>query len=71
MGLTDDLSKINAAIAAIEGGAQEYRVGNRMLKRPDLSMLYAERRNIRLQMQAEDPGVGLFGRTSVAEFSGR
>lgn len=46
----EQLNQINTAIAAIEGGAQEYSIGNRRLRRPDLSVLYQERR--RLQDQA-------------------
>ena len=40
------LASINIAIAAIEGGAQEYRIGTRMVRRAELSTLYAERRRL-------------------------
>lgn len=71
MSLTDDLTQIKAAIAAIETGAQEYSIGSRRFKRPDLSLLYSERQSIQNRIQADDPGTGLFGRTYVSEFDGR
>ena len=40
------LMSINQAIAAIESGAQEYKIGSRSVKRADLGILYAERRRI-------------------------
>lgn len=40
------LNSVNKAIAAIEGGAQEYRLGARSLRRGDLATLYAERRRL-------------------------
>lgn len=46
-----DLDSINRAIAAIEQGAQEYRIGTRTVRRADLSTLYGER--IRLQQCVE------------------
>lgn len=38
--ITMQLESVRAAIAAIEGGAQEYTVDNRKLVRADLSSLY-------------------------------
>lgn len=52
----EQLDQINAAIAAIEGGAQEYRIGNRSLRRPDLGVLYQERRNLKQQLYQESGG---------------
>jgi hypothetical protein len=52
----EQLEKINTAIAAIEGGAQEYRIGSRQLRRPDLSILYQERRNLQQQFNQENGG---------------
>lgn len=49
----EQLNQINAAIAAIESGAQEYRIGNRQLRRPDLSVLYQERRRLEQQLNNE------------------
>ena len=34
------------AINKIETGAQEYRIGQRTVRRPDLAALYAEYRNL-------------------------
>ncbi|RGX53827.1 hypothetical protein DWV16_16075 [Anaerotruncus sp. AF02-27] len=34
------------AINKIENGAQEYRIGQRTVRRPDLAALYAEYRNL-------------------------
>jgi len=53
MTIQEQLNQINAAITAIENGAQEYRIGNRQLRRPDLSILYQERRHLQQQMSNE------------------
>ncbi|MFA7658780.1 MAG: hypothetical protein WCY19_05045 [Candidatus Gastranaerophilaceae bacterium] len=42
----EQLNQINSAITAIETGAQEYSINNRKFRRPDLSILYAERKRI-------------------------
>lgn len=49
---------INSAIQAIESGAQEYRIGNRSLKRADLSALYRERRKIQDDIARLEGGGG-------------
>jgi len=59
MTLQEQLDQINKAIAAIEDGAQEYRIGNRSLRRPDLATLYRERRELRRQLYEENGG-GIF-----------
>lgn len=61
-----DLDIINTAISAIENGAQEYKIGSRMLKRGDLKTLYAERRLLKAE-QSELDGNSTF----VAKFDGR
>lgn len=66
MTLQEQLEQINKAIAAIEGGAQEYRIGSRQLRRPDLSVLYKERRLLQQQI-VEDSGGNVF----VATFDRR
>lgn len=57
----EQLNQINNAIAAIENGAQEYRIGSRQLRRPDLSVLYTERKRLQQQFDQEEnsiiPGV--------------
>jgi len=68
MTIQEQLDQINQAIKAIETGAQEYRVGNRQLKRADLSVLYAERRRLEaLKAQESDVPVDVF----VARFDRR
>ncbi len=61
----EQLIQINNAISAIENGAQEYRIGNRSLRRPDLSILYKERRQLQQQLMQETTGdtfVAIFDR---------
>ena len=41
---------------AIELGAQEYRIGTRMVRRADLATLYAERRRLEQQLAREETG---------------
>ena len=60
MTLEEQYSQINAAIAAIENGAQEYRIGNRSLRRADLSTLYRERRTIQQELAAEQNSGGTY-----------
>jgi hypothetical protein len=43
----EQLADVDAAIAAIEGGAQEYKIGWRSVRRADLIVLYEERRRLR------------------------
>jgi len=54
--LNEQLEQINKAISAIEDGAQEYRIGSRSLKRPDLALLYQERRNLQQQLYEQSGG---------------
>lgn len=56
MTLKEQLDQINQAIVAIEGGAQEYRIGSRSLRRPDLTVLYEERRKLQRQLYEENGG---------------
>lgn len=60
------LTQIEAAISAIENGAQEYRIGNRTVRRADLKTLYDERRRIINDINAEEGY-----ETTVASFLGR
>lgn len=61
------LEQINLAITAIESGAQEYSIGSRRIKRPDLGLLYKERRLLQQQYESE---IGTDGVT-VAVFDRR
>jgi hypothetical protein len=45
------LDAVDAAIAAIECGAQEYKIGWRSVRKPDLPALYAERRQLRMELE--------------------
>jgi len=56
MTVKEQLQQINAAISAIENGAQEYSIGGRRLRRPDLSILYKERRMLLQQLREENGG---------------
>jgi len=62
----EQLDQINKAITAIENGAQEYSIGSRRLRRPDLSMLYQERRQL-MRQNIEENG----GSVTVAVFDRR
>ena len=42
----EQLASVNDAIKAIEGGAQEYKIGTRSVRRGELATLYAERRRL-------------------------
>lgn len=57
----EQLQQLNNAISAIENGAQEYRIGSRQLRRPDLTVLYQERRRLQQIADQEEanapPGV--------------
>lgn len=64
--INEDLDKINKAIEAIEGGAQEYQIGSRRIRKADLSILYSERRRIRQEIDDQN-GYG----TTVAVFERR
>lgn len=61
------LDQINAAITAIEGGAQEYSTGDLRVKRADLATLYKERRQLQAMLAEENSGGGCY----VARFDGR
>ena len=56
----EQYGQINAAIAAIENGAQEYKIGDRSLRRADLSTLYKERRLIQQELAAEQNSGGTY-----------
>ena len=56
-----NLDRINTAISAIEDGAQEYRIGSRLVRRADLKVLYEERRRLQSEISSQ-----LYGGTTVA-----
>lgn len=63
--LVTRLNNLDAAIEKIESGAQEYRIGNRTLRRADLSVMYKERRQLQYELSVIRNGGG----TSVAAFT--
>jgi hypothetical protein len=69
MTFQEQLNQINQAITAIETGAQEYWIGSRRLRRPDLSVLYSERRLLQ-QQAVEETSEGIGG-VFVAAFDRR
>lgn len=55
----DQLASVNAAIAAIEGGAQQYTNGAQQLTRGNLAELYRERARLTPLALREERGGGL------------
>ncbi len=49
----EQLDQVNTAIAAITGGAQEYSIGNRRIRRGDLRELFAERSRLEAKLADE------------------
>lgn len=60
MTVEEQLAKLNTAIGMIEGGAQEYRVGNRLVRRGDLATLYKERRQLQQELAAAESSGGCY-----------
>lgn len=50
------LARVQEAIAAIESGAQEYRIGGRSLRRADLTILYQRERDLKQQLAEQQYG---------------
>lgn len=70
MNIQEQLTQINAAISAIENGAQEYSINNRKFKRANIKDLYTERAALTSQLAAEqNNGFGL--NTYIARFDRR
>ncbi|OME03378.1 hypothetical protein BSK54_07970 [Paenibacillus odorifer] len=63
----EQLVEVEKAISAILGGAQEYRIGSRSIKRPDLGKLYEERNRLEQEIRSIEDG-GMF---RLAYFEGR
>lgn len=57
------LEQINEAIAKIEKGAQEYRIGSRLVRRGDLAVLYKERRQLQVELAHYENGGGIYAAT--------
>lgn len=57
----EQFDQINAAIAKIENGAQEYRTGTgRLVRRGDLATLYKERRQLQVELANEQSSGGTY-----------
>ena len=59
---SEQLEDVQTAIAAIEGGSQEYTIGgavSRSVKRGDLDTLYAREKWLRKMSAREDRGGGI------------
>lgn len=56
MTLEEQKVQLDRAIAAIELGAQEYRIGTRTVRRADLATLYAQRMRLEQQIARENTG---------------
>ena len=67
----EQLQQVNNAIAAIEIGGQEYQIGNRKLRRADLSLLYARQKELQAQLSYESSSSSLLNSAYVAEFDRR
>jgi hypothetical protein len=66
----DMLKEVNKAIVAITIGGQEYRLGNRYLKRADLSALRILKNDLAAEASAGN-GNGLMDNTYAAYFDRR
>ena len=60
MTLKEQVTQINTAIEKIENGAQEYRIGNRTVRRGDLATLYAERRRLQQEIAMNESSGGMY-----------
>ncbi|QLG39386.1 hypothetical protein HW560_15670 [Paenibacillus sp. E222] len=58
--LQAELDETKKAIRVILGGAQEYRIGSRTVKKPDIGLLYEERTRLEREIQSLIEGNGIF-----------
>ena len=54
------LERVRAAIAEIEGGAQEYSIANRRITKANLATLYARENALKAESARRDGGDVLF-----------
>ncbi|MBP2657888.1 MAG: hypothetical protein H6Q69_920 [Firmicutes bacterium] len=54
--LENQLTRVQAAIAAIESGAQEYGIGSRKVTKGDLKTLYDRESSLKQQLAYESVG---------------
>lgn len=70
MSIDEQITEVNAAISAILNGAQEYKIGSRSVRRPELSMLYRIKNDLDARKAQENSG-GLLDDCYVGIFDGR
>lgn len=58
--LETQLEQVRAAIAEIEGGAQEYSITNRRITKANLATLYARENALKAEIARRDGGDVLF-----------
>lgn len=58
--LETQLERVRAAIAEIEGGAQEYSIANRRITKANLVTLYARENALKAEIARRDGGDVLF-----------
>lgn len=58
--LETQLEQVRAAIAEIEGGAQEYSIANRRITKANLATLYARENTLKAEIARRDGGDVLF-----------
>ena len=58
--LETQLGQVRAAIAEIEGGAQEYSIANRRITKANLATLYARENTLKAEIARRDGGDVLF-----------
>ena len=61
--LETQLERVQTAIAAIESGAQSYRIDNRQLTRADLATLYARESSLKAAIARRDGDNILYANT--------
>jgi hypothetical protein len=66
--LAEQLDSVQAAIAAIEEGAQEHTINGRTYRRAELQTLYTREENLLRRIQRESAVSGGGGMRTVAEF---
>lgn len=64
---TERLESVEAAITAIEEGAQEYWIGTRKVRRADIKALYAQRSELIRVVASEANGDSM---TSIGVYGG-
>jgi len=64
---SEQLASVQAAIAAIEGGAQEYYIGSRRVRRAEIKDLYAREERLQRIVASENSSDSM---TSIGVYGG-